>query len=127
MSYRAGHELSTSRELSNGAPVGATTQALLVKQGAPIAVARVRNVSRCGLFVQADCGGVEVAEELEVELLLHNLHPARSQRGRFPARVAAKTAHGLALEVDENNTLGRDALLALMWAEVPTERQMRSA
>ncbi|WP_347329767.1 PilZ domain-containing protein [Marinimicrobium locisalis] len=73
--------------------------ALIYKHGAPVAMGRIKNGSRHGLFVETDYGDVRELQTLELEILLGQ-RVKGNRRCRIGALVVHKSTFGIGLELD---------------------------
>lgn len=69
--------------------------AQIYKTGLPVAVGRVRNMSRHGIFVEWEENNVSVNQLLDVEFVF----PEAKQAGRFKCFVVRKEMNGFALSL----------------------------
>ena len=76
-------------------------QTLIYKSGLPVAIGRVRNMSRHGMFLACETSHIALHQPLEIELLLQG---RRSERAtRFKCYVARKETNGIALSLFDDS------------------------
>jgi hypothetical protein len=78
-----------------------SVKAIVYKDGLPLAVARLRNVSRQGLFIASDYDNVAPDHVLEIEI--HHGVADRKSRRRCRAVVVHKCGGGIGLAVDDGD------------------------
>lgn len=82
--------------------IPANIQVLLYQKGLPAAMATVRNMSKCGMFVATDFDDIDINQKVDVEFRLDEERADRGQRRWVGAQVVRKGALGLALECDDD-------------------------
>jgi hypothetical protein len=92
--------------------VAAGGKLLIYKKGIPVAIGRITDVSRHGIFVATDYNDVGLHQILEVEFMLRTCD--RAERCRFRTIVARRGRDGIGLELEENSDAGYDALRELV-------------
>ena len=92
--------------------VAANVKLIIYQGGLPVAIARVSDASKAGLFIETEFTEVKLGQCLDIEL------PLRLEHGlchfRFPAQVVRRTSKGLALRVDSEHEQARKALFLLV-------------
>lgn len=79
--------------------VSTDTKVLIYMRCMPIAIGRLRNVSRGGLFIASDCDNIALNQPLEIEIMGVR-HGADSHR-RCRTMVTHKARDGFGLTVDD--------------------------
>lgn len=92
--------------------VAAGKKLLMYKKGIPVAIGRIMDVSRHGIFVATDYSDVGPHQVLEVEFTLR--HFERTERCRFRCIVARVDEEGIGLELDDSSDEGYEALRSLV-------------
>ena len=92
--------------------VTAGVKLLIYKKGIPVAIGRIKDVSRHGIFVSTDFTDVGLHQILEIEFTLQS--DDGGQRSRFRAVVARKAEGGIGLELEEGSDEGYEALRSLV-------------
>ena len=78
---------------------------LIYRYEVPIAIGRIKNGTRYGLYIESDLANVKPLQQLGIEVLVYR-SAQKLQRYRFDSIVMHTTAHGFGVELD---TLGEDA------------------
>lgn len=90
----------------------ANVKLIIYQGGLPVAIARVTDASKAGLFIETEFTDVKLNQSLDIEL------PLRLEHGlchfRFPARIVRRTSNGLALRVEGEHEQARKALFLLV-------------
>ena len=92
--------------------MAANVKAVIFQGGLPVAIARVRDASKFGFFVETEFTDVALYQTLDIELPLRVDHCLR--HFRFPAQVSRKSDQGLALSIGQDNEEARRALFLLV-------------
>jgi len=92
---------------------------LIYKKSLPVALARLQNISRTGLFALTDCCDFAPTQILDIEFLL-NTAPAHP---RFRGMVVHRHGHGIGLEIDDADQRG----YANLWRGVRAEHALQAA
>lgn len=102
---------------------------LLYQRGLPAAVATVRNISKCGMFVATDFDDVDINQKVDVEFRLDGESANRDQRQWVGAQVVRKSASGLALECDDDSDSFCSAAVAevFYWLHSSSQRRAEEA
>ena len=78
---------------------------LIYRYDVPIAIGRIKNGTRHGLYIESDLADVKPLQQLGIEILIYR-SAQKLQRYRFDSIVIHTTDHGFGVELD---TLGEDA------------------
>ena len=92
--------------------VAAGKKLMIYKKGLPVAIGRITDVSRHGIFVATDFTDVGPHQVLEVEFSLRTFEC--TERRRFRCIVARVDEEGIGLELDERSDEGYEALRSLV-------------
>jgi len=94
---------------------------LIYKHNVPIAVGRVKNGSRIGVFIETEFADIECEQQLTFEVILDKSNATKWQRIEMKALVIHKTNRGFGAEVDFSS-----AELADLFLEILRGRPMAS-
>jgi hypothetical protein len=86
---------------------------LIYKHNHPIAIGRVKNGSRSGVFVETDFVDIDCEHQLKLEVLL-NKNAVKLQRIEMKAIVIHKTHKGFGAEVDFQSAAHADAFMEML-------------
>lgn len=78
---------------------------LIYRYDIPVAIGRIKNGTRYGLYIESDLADVKPLQQLGIEILVYR-SAQKLQRYRFDSIVIHTTDHGFGVELD---TLGEDA------------------
>lgn len=78
---------------------------LIYQYDTPVAIGRIKNGTRYGLYIESDLANVRPLQQLGIEILV-NRSPQKLQRYRFDSIVMHTTEHGFGVELDN---LGEEA------------------
>ncbi len=78
---------------------------LIHRYGVPVAIGRIKNGTRYGLYIESDLENVKSLQQLGIEILVCRTGQ-KLQRYRFDSIVMHTTSHGFGVELDN---LGEDA------------------
>ncbi len=87
---------------------------LIYKHNFPIAIGRVKNGSRNGVFVETDFVDIDCEHQLKLEVLLNRSSSAKLQRIEMKAIVIHKTGKGFGAEVDFQSTAQADLFFEML-------------
>ncbi|GGY70770.1 hypothetical protein GCM10011613_14090 [Cellvibrio zantedeschiae] len=87
---------------------------LIYKHNHPIAIGRVKNGSRTGVFVETDFVDIDCEHQLKLEVLLNKNNATKLQRIEMKAIVIHKTSKGFGAEVDFQNTAQADVFVEML-------------
>lgn len=91
---------------------------LIYKRSVPVALGRLRDINRDGLFIRSDYADIAVNQPLEIEFL-----SAASQRignGRFKSIVVHRRANGFGVEIAEDSSGNPyDLMMSLIESTAP--------
>ena len=73
---------------------------IIYKHDLPIAIGRIKDGSRWGIFVETDSANVECERPLTLEVLLDRKRPSKLKHIEVKAMVIYKTARGFGAELD---------------------------
>lgn len=83
----------------------ANIKILIYRYDVPVAIGRIKNGTRYGLFIQSDLADVKSLQQLGIEILVYRA-AQKLQRYRFESIVIHTAEHGFGVELD---TLGDEA------------------
>lgn len=75
---------------------------LIYRYGAPVAIGRIKNGNRYGLFIESDLAAVEPLQQLGIEILVYR-SAQKLQRYKFESIVVHKYQRGFGVELDSLN------------------------
>ncbi|MGV8835686.1 hypothetical protein [Cellvibrio sp.] len=78
---------------------------LIYRYDIPVAIGRIKNGTRYGLYIESDLADVKPLQQLGIEVLVYR-SAQKLQRYRFDSIVIHTTDHGFGVELD---ALGEDA------------------
>lgn len=78
---------------------------LIYQYDIPMAIGRIKNGTRYGLYIESDLADVKPLQQLGIEILVYR-NAQKLQRYRFDSIVIHTTDHGFGVELD---TLSEDA------------------
>lgn len=87
---------------------------LIYKHNHPVAIGRIKNGSRSGVFVETDFVDVECEHQLKLEVLLNRNITTKLQRIEMEAIVIHKASRGFGAEVDFQSTVQADVFMELL-------------
>lgn len=87
---------------------------LIYKHNYPIAIGRVRNGSRSGVFVETDFVDIDCEHQLKLEVLLNKNNATKLQPIEMKALVIHKTGKGFGAEVDFQSTAHADLFMEML-------------
>lgn len=87
---------------------------LIYKHNHPIAIGRVKNGSRSGVFVETDFFDVDCEHQLKLEILPNKNNAAKLQRIEMKAIVIHKTGKGFGAEVDFQSAAHADMFIEIL-------------
>ena len=87
---------------------------LIYKHNHPIAIGRIRNGSRSGVFVETDFVDIDCEHQLTLAVLLHKNSITKLQRIEMQAIAIHKTNNGFGAEVDFDNASHADIFLDIL-------------
>jgi hypothetical protein len=87
---------------------------LIYKHNRPVAIGRVKNGSRSGVFVETDFVDVDCEHHIKLEILLNKTNSAKLQRIEMNAIVIHKTPRGFGAEVDFQNAAHADMFIEML-------------
>ena len=90
--------------------IGSNLPVVLYQQRIPIAIGKLRDICRCGLFVDTLFDDIDRHQPLMVEIRSRTVQ----NRYRFCVVVAHKASDGLGLAMHEHRRTGRNVLARLM-------------
>jgi len=77
----------------------AQSKLLIFKKSMPVAMGRLQNISRCGLFALTDYRDIALNQMVEIEFLSSSVQLAGN--ARFKGFVVHRRANGFGLEIDD--------------------------
>lgn len=72
---------------------------LIYRYEVPVAIGRIKNGTRHGLFIESDLSDVRPLQQLGIEILVYR-SSQKLQRYRFDSIVIHTTEHGFGVELD---------------------------
>ena len=98
---------------------------MIYRYDVPVAIGRIKNGTRHGLFIESDLASVKSLQQLGIELAVTN-GSKKLQTYRFPCMVIHTTSHGFGLELDTLTKEAGDQLAELLRAspEPPQESEL---
>ncbi len=82
---------------------------LIYRYGIPVAIGRIKNGNRYGLYIESDLADVHPLQQLGIEVLVYR-SAQKLQRYKFESIVVHSNGRGFGLELD---ALGEDAATQL--------------
>jgi putative N-acetylmannosamine-6-phosphate epimerase len=86
---------------------------LIHKYQLPVAIGRIKNGSRYGLFIESDLVDVKPLQQLGIEILAYP-GTQKLQRYKFDSIVIHTTDHGFGIELDALSEEEEDQLMDLL-------------
>jgi hypothetical protein len=98
---------------------------LIYRYDVPVAIGRIKNGTRYGLFIESDLASVKPLQQLGIEIVVAK-GPQKLQRYRFPCMVIHTTSHGFGVELDTLSEDAGDQLTEMLRAspETPQESEL---
>ena len=98
---------------------------LIYRYETPIAIGRIKNGTKHGLFIESDLADVRPLQQLGIEVLVYR-SAQKLQRFKFDSIVMHATKHGFGVELDALNEESEDILLEMLRAapETPQESEL---
>lgn len=87
---------------------------LIYKHNHPIAIGRIRNGSRSGVFVETDFVDIDCEHQLKLEVLLNKNNVAKLQRIEMNAIVIHKAHKGFGAEIDFLTATHEDIFIEML-------------
>lgn len=97
----------------------ANIKILIYKYGIPVAIGRIKNGTRHGLFIESDLADVAPLQQLGIEMLVSGT-ASKLQRYKFESIVIHKAEHGFGVELDALTDEAGAHLCELLQAEPST-------
>ncbi len=94
--------------------VSSELKILIYKHNSPIAIGRIKNGSRSGVFVETDFLDIDCEHQLKLEVLFNKNNVAKLQRIEMKAIVIHKTNKGFGAEVDFQNAAQSDLFVEML-------------
>jgi len=82
---------------------------MIYRYDMPVAIGRIKNGTRYGLYIESDLADVKPLQQLGIEILVYR-NAQKLQRYRFDSIVMHATKHGFGVELD---ALSEEAALQL--------------
>ncbi len=100
---------------------------LIFQYDIPVAIGRIKNGTRHGLFIESDLANVKQLQQLGIEILVQR-SPQKLQRYRFDSIVMHTTEHGFGVELDNLSDDVADQLMEMLIAspKTPLESELFS-
>lgn len=98
---------------------------LIYRYDIPVAIGRIKNGTRHGLFIESDLVDVRPLQQLGIEVLVYR-SSQKLQRYRFDSIVIHATEHGFGVELDTLTEEAGDQLIEMLRAspETPQESEL---
>jgi len=98
---------------------------LIYRYEVPVAIGRIKNGTRHGLFIESDLVDVKPLQQLGIEILVYR-NSQKLQRYRFDSIVIHTTDHGFGVELDTLGAEAGDQLIEMLCAspETPQESEL---
>jgi putative N-acetylmannosamine-6-phosphate epimerase len=98
---------------------------LIYRYDVPVAIGRIKNGTRHGLFIESDMADVKPLQQLGIEILVYR-SAQKLQRYRFDSIVIHTTEHGFGAELDTLTEEAGDQLIEMLRAspETPKESEL---
>lgn len=98
---------------------------LIYRYEAPVAIGRIKNGTRHGLYIESDLSDVRPLQQLGIEILVYRT-ARKLQRYRFDSIVIHATAHGFGVELDSLSEEAGNQLTEMLRAspETPQESEL---
>lgn len=98
---------------------------LIYRYDVPVAIGRIKNGTRHGLFIESDLTSVKPLQQLAVEILV-TPGPQKLQRYRFTCMVTHTRPHGFGVELDALTEEAGNKLTGMLRAspETPKESEL---
>lgn len=98
---------------------------LIYRYDVPVAIGRIKNGTRHGLFIESDLVDVRPLQQLGIEILVYR-SSQKLQRYRFDSIVIHATEHGFGVELDTLTEEAGDQLIEMLRAspETPQESEL---
>lgn len=94
---------------------------LIYRYGIPVAIGRIKNGNRYGLFIESDLTDVHPLQQLGVEILVYR-SPQKLQRYRFESIVIHTKGNGFGVELDALTEETANQLLDMLQSAPVTPR-----
>jgi hypothetical protein len=103
----------------------ANIKILIYRYGIPVAIGRIKNGTRHGLFIESDLSDVKPLQQLGIEILVYR-NPQKLQRHRFDSIVIHTTEHGFGVELDALTEEAGSQLIEMLHKspETPQESEL---
>lgn len=92
---------------------------LIYRYGIPVAIGRIKNGNRYGLFIESDLADVYPLQQLGIEVLVYRT-TQKLQRYQFESIVAHTNGRGFGVEIDSSNEDAGNQLIEMLLAEPAT-------
>lgn len=98
---------------------------LIYQYDVPVAIGRIKNGTRYGLYIESDLASVKPLQQLGIEILAYR-SAQKLQRYRFDSIVIHATAHGFGVELDALSEEAGNQLAEMLRAspETPQESEL---
>lgn len=98
---------------------------LIYKYEVPVAIGRIKNGTRHGLFIESDILDVKPLQQLGIEILVQR-SAQKVQRYRFDSIIIHTTEHGFGVELDSLSEEAGNQLIDMLRAspETPHESEL---
>ncbi|PUA27169.1 MAG: hypothetical protein B0W54_20320 [Cellvibrio sp. 79] len=95
---------------------------LIYRYEVPVAIGRIKNGTRHGLFIKSDLSEVKPLQQLGIEILVYR-NAQKLQRYRFDSIVIHTTEHGFGVELDALNEEAANQLIDMLRASPVTPKE----
>lgn len=94
---------------------------LIYRYGIPVAIGRIKNGNRYGLFIDSDLTDVRPLQQLGIEILVYR-NAKKLQRFKFESMVTHTNEHGFGVELDALSDEAGNQLLEMLHAAPVTPK-----
>lgn len=100
----------------------ADIKVMIYQYDTPVAIGRIKNGTRYGLFIESDLANVKPLQPLGIEVLVYR-KPQKPERYRFESIVMHATTHGFGVELDALSDEAASQLIELLRATPDTSKE----
>ena len=95
---------------------------LIYQYNMPVAIGRIKNGTRHGLFIETDMANIKPLQQLGIEVLVYR-SAQKLQRYQFDSIVIHTTGHGFGVELDALNDEASAQLIEMLQAAPVTPHE----
>lgn len=96
------------------ARINSELKILIYKHNHPVAIGRIKNGSRTGVFIETDFVDIDCEHQLKLEVLLNKTSVTKLQRIEMNAIVIHKAVKGFGADIDFQSTAQADVLMEIL-------------